>query len=171
MQLFVDTVSWQLKSHSLCSILYCTLSLLACSKMNDFRRIKWNSGNTFFLLHCSDLNSMYSCSLSVFNFAVCTAQFVVMFTSSYSEENCVCNAYISQSTRGLRSSLKEHVRWWLDGTSYFAYFFMVFFKHSSVVIQLVLAYLVFAVTLLQSADTMLLVCDCKNWSWSSSGMF
>nr|XP_009609755.1 protein downstream neighbor of Son-like [Nicotiana tomentosiformis] len=43
-------------------------------------------------------------------FYVCTAQFVVMFTSSYSEENCVCNAYISQSTRGLRSSLKEHVR-------------------------------------------------------------
>ncbi|XP_075095706.1 uncharacterized protein LOC107759942 isoform X2 [Nicotiana tabacum] len=41
-------------------------------------------------------------------FYVCTAQFVVMFTSSYSEENCVCNAYISQSTRGLRSSLKEH---------------------------------------------------------------
>nr|XP_016509646.1 PREDICTED: uncharacterized protein LOC107827100 [Nicotiana tabacum] len=64
-------------------------------------------------------------------FYVCTAQFVVMFTSSYSEENCVCNAYISQSTRGLRSSLKEHVR-------------------------LVLAYLVSAVTLLQSADTMLL---------------
>ncbi|OIS95821.1 PREDICTED: protein downstream neighbor of Son-like [Nicotiana attenuata] len=41
-------------------------------------------------------------------FYVCTAQFVVMFTSSYSEENCICNAYISQSTRGLRSSLKEH---------------------------------------------------------------
>ncbi|XP_019249445.1 PREDICTED: protein downstream neighbor of Son-like isoform X2 [Nicotiana attenuata] len=41
-------------------------------------------------------------------FYVCTAQFVVMFTSSYSEENCVCNAYISQSTRGLRLSLKEH---------------------------------------------------------------
>lgn len=42
-------------------------------------------------------------------FYVCTAQFVIMFTSSYSEENkCVCNAYISQSTRGLRSLLKEH---------------------------------------------------------------
>ncbi|XP_059278474.1 uncharacterized protein LOC132032782 [Lycium ferocissimum] len=42
-------------------------------------------------------------------FYVCTAQFVIMFTSSYSEEKrCVCNAYISQSTRGLRSLLKEH---------------------------------------------------------------
>ncbi|CAN4113912.1 unnamed protein product [Withania somnifera] len=42
-------------------------------------------------------------------FYVCTAQFVIMFNSSYSEENkCVCNAYISQSTRGLRSLLKEH---------------------------------------------------------------
>ncbi|KAL3379304.1 hypothetical protein AABB24_000155 [Solanum stoloniferum] len=42
-------------------------------------------------------------------FYVCTAQFVIMFTSSYSEENKhVCNAYISQSTRGLRSLLKEH---------------------------------------------------------------
>ncbi|KAK4371729.1 hypothetical protein RND71_007113 [Anisodus tanguticus] len=42
-------------------------------------------------------------------FYVCTAQFVIMFTSSYSEENrCVCNTYISQSTRGLRSLLKEH---------------------------------------------------------------
>ncbi|KAM3397736.1 protein downstream neighbor of Son [Capsicum galapagoense] len=42
-------------------------------------------------------------------FYVCTAQFVIMFTSSCSEENkCVCNAYISQSTRGLRSLLKEH---------------------------------------------------------------
>ncbi|PHT30748.1 hypothetical protein CQW23_29668 [Capsicum baccatum] len=42
-------------------------------------------------------------------FYVCTAQFVIMFTNSCSEENkCVCNAYISQSTRGLRSLLKEH---------------------------------------------------------------
>ncbi|XP_055818953.1 uncharacterized protein LOC129887759 isoform X2 [Solanum dulcamara] len=41
-------------------------------------------------------------------FYVCTAQFVIMFTSSYSEDKCVCNAYISQSTRGLRSLLKEH---------------------------------------------------------------
>lgn len=42
-------------------------------------------------------------------FYVCTAQFVIMFTSFCSEENkCVCNAYISQSTRGLRSLLKEH---------------------------------------------------------------
>ncbi|KAL4304979.1 hypothetical protein AHAS_Ahas16G0032400 [Arachis hypogaea] len=44
-------------------------------------------------------------------FLVCTSQFVVMFiggdgsgSSKYS-----CNAYMSQSTRGLRSLLKEHV--------------------------------------------------------------
>lgn len=44
---------------------------------------------------------------------VCTAQFVVMFTSANSlkEGKVVCNAYISQSTRSLRSLLKEHVRY------------------------------------------------------------
>ncbi|XP_031129127.1 protein downstream neighbor of Son [Ipomoea triloba] len=43
-------------------------------------------------------------------FYVCTAQFVVMFTGagSLKENKCVCNAFISQSTRGLRSLLKEH---------------------------------------------------------------
>lgn len=43
-------------------------------------------------------------------FYVCTAQFVVMFTSANisKEGKVVCNAYISQSTRSLRSLLKEH---------------------------------------------------------------
>ncbi|XP_027914940.1 protein downstream neighbor of Son [Vigna unguiculata] len=43
-------------------------------------------------------------------FYVCTAQFVVMFTGgdSSGKSKCSCNAYISQSTQGLRSLLREH---------------------------------------------------------------
>ncbi|CAJ1881385.1 unnamed protein product [Sphenostylis stenocarpa] len=43
-------------------------------------------------------------------FYVCTAQFVVMFTGgdSSGKYKCSCNAYISQSTQGLRSLLREH---------------------------------------------------------------
>lgn len=43
-------------------------------------------------------------------FYVCSAQFVVMFTGGdiLKEGTVVCNAYISQSTRSLRSMLKEH---------------------------------------------------------------
>ncbi|KAL5135587.1 hypothetical protein HKD37_03G008462 [Glycine soja] len=40
----------------------------------------------------------------------CTAQFVVMFTGgdSSGKSKCSCHAYISQSTQGLRSLLREH---------------------------------------------------------------
>ncbi|KAL2345333.1 hypothetical protein Fmac_006618 [Flemingia macrophylla] len=43
-------------------------------------------------------------------FYVCTSQFVVMFTGGDGsvESKCSCNAYISQSTQGLRSLLREH---------------------------------------------------------------
>uniref|UniRef100_A0A7N1A342 Protein downstream neighbor of Son n=1 Tax=Kalanchoe fedtschenkoi TaxID=63787 RepID=A0A7N1A342_KALFE len=43
-------------------------------------------------------------------FYVCTAQFVVMFASSAGKGKAKssCNAYMSKSTRGLRSLLKEH---------------------------------------------------------------
>ncbi|CAN1772586.1 Protein downstream neighbor of son homolog [Linum perenne] len=46
------------------------------------------------------------CSL----FYVCTSHFVVMFTScdSSGDDKALCNAYISQSTRSLRSLLSEH---------------------------------------------------------------
>ncbi|OIW11398.1 hypothetical protein TanjilG_10716 [Lupinus angustifolius] len=42
-------------------------------------------------------------------FYVCTSQFVVMFTGSDTSRRskCSCNAYISKSTRGLRSLLRE----------------------------------------------------------------
>ncbi|XP_022158390.1 protein downstream neighbor of Son-like isoform X2 [Momordica charantia] len=43
-------------------------------------------------------------------FYVCTSQFVVMFTSGEASggNKHLCNAYLSQSTRGLRSILNEH---------------------------------------------------------------
>ncbi|XP_027932831.1 uncharacterized protein LOC114188455 [Vigna unguiculata] len=43
-------------------------------------------------------------------FYVCTVQFVVMFTGgdSSGKSKCSCNAYISQSTQGLRSLLREY---------------------------------------------------------------
>ncbi|KAJ6749898.1 hypothetical protein OIU85_000523 [Salix viminalis] len=43
-------------------------------------------------------------------FYVCTSQFVVMFTGSEGSGHTkhLCNAYVSQSTRGLRSLLREH---------------------------------------------------------------
>lgn len=43
-------------------------------------------------------------------FYVCTTQFVVMFTASDSPKSAkrTCHGYISQSTRGLRSLLREH---------------------------------------------------------------
>ncbi|XP_004494284.1 uncharacterized protein [Cicer arietinum] len=43
-------------------------------------------------------------------FYVCTSQFVVMFTGGdgSGQSKCSCNAYISQSTRGFRSLLREH---------------------------------------------------------------
>ncbi|KAL3532202.1 hypothetical protein ACH5RR_005723 [Cinchona calisaya] len=41
-------------------------------------------------------------------FYVCTVHFVVMFTACDGSKKRTCNAYISQSTRGLKSLLKEH---------------------------------------------------------------
>ncbi|KAL3839375.1 hypothetical protein ACJIZ3_023966 [Penstemon smallii] len=43
-------------------------------------------------------------------FYVCTEQFVVLFSASdgSKETKCSCSAYVSQSTRNLRSLLKEH---------------------------------------------------------------
>lgn len=43
---------------------------------------------------------------------MCTSHFVVMFNGgdSSGSNKRSCNAYISRSTRGLRSMLREHVR-------------------------------------------------------------
>lgn len=45
-------------------------------------------------------------------FVVCTSHFVVMFNcgDGLGRTKRLCNAYISRSTRGLRSLLREHVR-------------------------------------------------------------
>ncbi|XP_061374534.1 uncharacterized protein LOC133316767, partial [Gastrolobium bilobum] len=49
-----------------------------------------------------------SCTCGIFY--VCTSQFVVMFTGGdgSGSSKCLCNAYISRSTRGLRLLLKEN---------------------------------------------------------------
>ena len=46
-----------------------------------------------------------------FCIVVCTSQFIVMFTGGdgSGKSKCSCYAYISQSTRGFRSLLREHV--------------------------------------------------------------
>lgn len=66
---------------------------MLCS-LNLFKSIRLYLGNYFFG-----------------NFLVCTSHFVVMFTAADgSGRSTSYHAYISQSTRGLRSSLKEQVR-------------------------------------------------------------
>lgn len=65
-----------------------------------------NSRNLLFLLEeCSFV------TFSPWTFAVCTVQFVVMFTISGGPNKTKdsCYAYVSQSTRNLRSILKEYV--------------------------------------------------------------
>lgn len=49
--------------------------------------------------------------ISPLKFVVCTSQFVVMFIGGdfSGKSKRSCNAYLSQSTRGLRSLLTEHV--------------------------------------------------------------
>lgn len=81
------------------------MSVLSSSIGGDFlnkRKLAWEDSfrSLYYMLRKS------SCDL----FYVCTSQFVVMFTAvgGTLKSKRICNAYISQSTRGLRSSLKEH---------------------------------------------------------------
>lgn len=62
-----------------------------------------------FIYWGSKLSIIFFCSLYLL---VCTSQFVVMFTGCDGPDRSrsSCNAFISQSTRGLRSLLREHVR-------------------------------------------------------------
>ncbi|KAK4272644.1 hypothetical protein QN277_021167 [Acacia crassicarpa] len=66
------------------------------------RQIKWEEAfrNLYYMLRNN------ACGI----FYVCTSQFVVMFTGSDGSDKSIssCNGYISQSTRGLRSLLREH---------------------------------------------------------------
>lgn len=81
-----------------------TLSVVERGQM-DFlskRQLAWEDAfrSLYYMLRKKVCNIFY----------VCTAQFVVMFTGGESFEGAkyACNAYISQSTTGLRSLLKEH---------------------------------------------------------------
>ncbi|KAK0584310.1 hypothetical protein LWI29_010987 [Acer saccharum] len=66
------------------------------------RQVAWEESfrSVYFMLRKNVCNIFY----------VCTSYFVVMFTGSdgMGTNKHLCNAYISQSTRGLRSLLKEH---------------------------------------------------------------
>ncbi|XP_074304798.1 uncharacterized protein LOC141639624 [Silene latifolia] len=66
------------------------------------RQLAWEDSfrSLYYMLRKSGCNIFY----------VCASQFVVMFTAAdgMKEGKRVCNAYISQSTRGLRSLLREH---------------------------------------------------------------
>ncbi|KAI9153672.1 hypothetical protein LWI28_014816 [Acer negundo] len=66
------------------------------------RQVAWEESfrSVYFMLRKNVCNIFY----------VCTSYFVVMFTGSdgMGTNKHSCNAYISQSTRGLRSLLKEH---------------------------------------------------------------
>ncbi|XP_054804413.1 uncharacterized protein LOC129307463 isoform X2 [Prosopis cineraria] len=66
------------------------------------RQIHWEESfrNLYYMLRNNTCGIFY----------VCTSQFVVMFTGSDGSDRSIssCNAYISQSTRGLRSLLREH---------------------------------------------------------------
>ncbi|KAI9122037.1 hypothetical protein K1719_006726 [Acacia pycnantha] len=66
------------------------------------RQIEWEEAfrNLYYMLRNNTCGIFY----------VCTSQFVVMFTGSDGSDKSIssCNAYISQSTRGLRSLLREH---------------------------------------------------------------
>ncbi|KAL9247062.1 hypothetical protein vseg_020533 [Gypsophila vaccaria] len=68
----------------------------------DKRQLAWEDSfrSLYYMLRKSICNIFY----------VCTSQFVVMFTAAdgMGKEKRTCNAYISQSTRGLRSLLREH---------------------------------------------------------------
>lgn len=68
----------------------------------DKRQLAWEDSfrSLYYMLRKSGCNVFY----------VCTSQFVVVFTAVEGAGNVkrTCNAYISQSTRGLRSLLKEH---------------------------------------------------------------
>lgn len=67
---------------------------------------------TLILVWNSTMTCWYIYIFCVENFLVCTSHFVVMFNGgdSLGRNKRSCNAYISRSTRGLRSMLREHVR-------------------------------------------------------------
>ncbi|XP_071908560.1 uncharacterized protein [Coffea arabica] len=97
--------SWVFPQSSLPPSVISALTSAAVGGQVDFltnRQKAWEDSfrSLYYLLRKNICNIFY----------VCTAQFVVMFTAcdGPKETKRSCNAYISQSTRGLRSLLKEH---------------------------------------------------------------
>lgn len=96
--------SWVYPQSSLPASVILALTSSAAAE-GDFiskRLLAWSDSfrSLYYMLRKSACNIFY----------VCTTQFVVMFTScdSLGTAKRLCNAYISQSTRGLRSLLREH---------------------------------------------------------------
>lgn len=67
--------------------------------------------NLFSLVPFAISYSQFIVTQSILSGIVCTSQFVVMFTGidESGKTKSTCGAYISRSTRGLRSLLREHV--------------------------------------------------------------
>ncbi|KAH9626760.1 hypothetical protein KSS87_022074 [Heliosperma pusillum] len=97
--------SWIYPQSSLPATVISVLSASNGGAEMDFlgkRQLAWEDSfrNLYYMLRKSGCNIFY----------VCASQFVVMFTAvdGMKEGKRVCSAYISQSTRGLRSLLREH---------------------------------------------------------------
>ncbi|KAK3003558.1 hypothetical protein RJ639_018807 [Escallonia herrerae] len=99
--------SWVYPQSSLPPVIISTLTSSAVEGgQMDFlgkRQLAWDDAfrSLYYMLRKNVCNIFY----------VCTVQFVVVFTGGNGceeEAKRMCNAYISQSTRGLRSLLKEH---------------------------------------------------------------
>ncbi|XP_059668609.1 uncharacterized protein LOC132313713 [Cornus florida] len=98
--------SWVYPQSSLPPSVISALTLSAAEGVQmDFlskRHLAWEDSfrSLYYMLRKNACNMFY----------VCTAQFVVMFSAADGsmETKRSCNAYISQSTRGLRSLLREH---------------------------------------------------------------
>ncbi|KAF8403417.1 hypothetical protein HHK36_011520 [Tetracentron sinense] len=97
--------SWVYPQSSLPHSVISALTLSAAQGETDFllkRHLAWEDSfrSLYYMLRNNKCNSFY----------VCTSQFVVMFTGGDCSRRTKrsCNAYVSQSTRGLRSLLREH---------------------------------------------------------------
>lgn len=97
--------SWVYPQSSLPASVISVLSSSTGGAEMDFlekRQLAWEDSfrNLYYMLRKGGCNVFY----------VCTSQFVVIFTAveGRGKVKRTCNAFISQSTRGLRSLLKEH---------------------------------------------------------------
>lgn len=102
--------------NGICNIFYgipLSLASLVYVAIYIFGVILKNYGISNNLLYMKKQQTM-DCVDQIFLFEtllVCTPHFVVMFNSraGLGRTKCLCNAFVSQSTRGLRSLLREHV--------------------------------------------------------------